>query len=697
MIRRLNPLYALLPLALFLGACTTDDDESVEPVTDPSPGFVATFQPASAQVPFPNDIFFSGTADGTLNIPATGDASLAALNLLDGYSTNAAIYAETTDVIAEESVIYGATVFLVNTTNPLAPVAAQASVADYQNGSTVIEIQPLAPLDAGTTYAAFLTKNIVSTTGDNLSTDADFQALVDLYADETPFDTDLGDATTTALYGAIAPLLQLADGAGIGSSNIAVAWSFKTQTIGASLAAIEAGATAQSAGFVPVPKNGVNYDDGIATTADMDARLAGHADVYVGVIEMPYYSSVESPLTGYWTPAAAPCQAVVDAVDALTEQPESTTGACPTPAVNATIKVPVLLTVPNAASASGGAIAGVTIFQHGITGDRTNMLGIADALADAGQAVVAIDLPLHGLTDNTNPLYASDASPLYGATGMTDITEATFDLDVDGEAGNDPSGEYFINLESLPTARDNLRQASSNLIYLTKSIPEFDYNIALSPALAGADFGGLPISFVGQSLGSMTGVPYLAVNDNDTCGATVGCPALLSVPGGTVAALLAQSPTFGPVVEEGLAENGIIAGTRMFAEFLRNAQTVVDSGDPINYAADAALAHPIVVQEVIGGASSAADQVIPNFATDALVDAMGLDQLGPAFYNDTAGVSGVVKFVAGNHSSLLDPSASLEVTTEMQVEAASFIGSQGTQLAVGVSAVGGQPQVIDSP
>ena len=702
MIRRSNPIYALLPLAVLLGGCTTDSDESVAQTTDPTPGFVATFNPEFGQMPFPNDLFFNGTTDGTLNIPAASDSSLAALNALDGYSTNAAIHADTTESVSEASVVYGATVFLINTANPLAPVAADAHVAEYRNGSTVIEIVPLAPLDPATRYAVLITNNVQSTTGSSLAADADFQMLLDLYADGVPPGTDLGEnnETMTAVYGAIGQLFQLADGAGIGAANLAVAWSFKTQSIGGSLAAIEAAAVAQDSGFTPIPKNGVDYADGIATTADMNAQLQGKADVYVGVIELPYYSSTTAPLSGFWTPETAPCQAVVDADnagdDTLQALPPSTTAWCPMPTVTATISVPVLLTVPNASSATAGAVGGVTIFQHGITGNRTNMLAAADALADVGQAVLAIDLPLHGITDAAHPLYASDDAPLYAATGIAGVTEATFNLDVvnngTGAAGGDgvldSSGKHFINLPSLLTSRDNLRQGVANLVHLAKSVQTMDYNAALGAV--GADFVGLPVSFAGQSLGAMTGVTFLAVN------ADTG-PALLSVPGGGVAALLTQSPTFGPVIEAGLQGNGIIAGSRHFAEFMRNAQTAVDAGDPINYGADAAAAHTIVMHEVIGGGGVLADQVIPNFATDALADVMGLTQLGPAFYNDAGGVSGLVKFVEGGHSSLLDPTASMAATVEMQVEMASFIGSAGTQLAVGVAAAGGQPQVIDSP
>ena len=43
--------------------------------------------------------------------------------------------------------------------------------------------------------------------------------------------------------------------------------------------------------------------------------------------------------------------------------------------------------------------------QHGIGGNRTKALAIADSYADACFVVAAIDLPLHGITNTTSPLY----------------------------------------------------------------------------------------------------------------------------------------------------------------------------------------------------------------------------------------------------------------------------------------------------
>ena len=55
---------------------------------------------------------------------------------------------------------------------------------------------------------------------------------------------------------------------------------------------------------------------------------------------------------------------------------------------------------------------------------------MADSFADAGFVVVAIDLPLHGITSQTDPLYAAGANPLYAGLGLpaSGSIERTFDL-----------------------------------------------------------------------------------------------------------------------------------------------------------------------------------------------------------------------------------------------------------------------------
>ncbi|MCL1051449.1 lipase [Shewanella abyssi] len=90
--------------ALGLTACSEDSYNELVDKTEPLvPQSVIVFDPANGELPLPNDILFSGTTDGTINIPqdddptkpseANGDYSdpMIALGALDGWSTTAPI------------------------------------------------------------------------------------------------------------------------------------------------------------------------------------------------------------------------------------------------------------------------------------------------------------------------------------------------------------------------------------------------------------------------------------------------------------------------------------------------------------------------------------------------------------------------------------------------------------------------------
>jgi hypothetical protein len=148
------------------------------------------------------------------------------------------------------------------------------------------------------------------------------------------------------------------------------------------------------------------------------------------------------------------------------------------------------------------------------------------------------------------------------------------------------------------------------------------------------------------------------------------------------------SPSYGPLIEAGLEANGVIKGTLEYEAFLTAAQTVVDSGDPINYAIAAAEAHPIHMIEVIGGAGLLSDQVIPNSVVDAplsgtepLARIMQLTAID-ATVQDPAGIRGIIRFTEGEHRSFLNPLPSPAATLEMQGEMASFMATDGTTLVI---------------
>src|SRR5205814_10355385 len=145
---------------------------------------------------------------------------------------------------------------------------------------------------------------------------------------------------------------------------------------------------------------GVQHPPG-CTPAALGLGLPGHADLYVGVLNVPYYSSKTAPLTEYWHAPPSPLDATSTFVTRFN----------PLPVPTMTVQIPVLASVPNAASAFGAVspTAGwpLLIFQHGLTGNREDMFAVADSFADAGFVVVAVDLPLHGITKQSDPLYAT--------------------------------------------------------------------------------------------------------------------------------------------------------------------------------------------------------------------------------------------------------------------------------------------------
>jgi hypothetical protein len=196
-------------------------------------------------------------------------------------------------------------------------------------------------------------------------------------------------------------------------------------------------------------------------------------------------------------------------------------------------------------------------------------------------------------------------------------------------------------------------------------------NLDSDPA---GDINAAGIHYLGHSLGAIVGGVYLGVASK-----TEVSTATLAMPGGGLADLLIDSPTFGPRIVAGLGAQGLVQGTTLFEQFLRDAQTAVDSGDPLNYIAAAAVNHPIHLLQIVGSDSSPPDQVVPNSATQRLIDAAALARIhapaAPGPVTNASGFRAYVSFVTGDHGSIIDPTASLAVTTEMQAEAITFAGA----------------------
>jgi hypothetical protein len=334
----------------------------------------------------------------------------------------------------------------------------------------------------------------------------------------------------------------------------------------------------------------------------------------------------------------------------------------------------------------------IVIFQHGLTADRTNLILIGDSLALAGLVGITIDMPLHGCTPPFTtspfcaPLYASSTNPLYTGLGLpaAGSIERTFDLTtLSGGKSVDTSGSHYVALGSPLTLRDNFRQSSVDLVTLAESVA----TITLPAPAAAPYIDPTKVHFIGHSQGSIVGPGFLAAMS------LLPVPPIVSVtlanPGGKWVYLGVESPTFGPPALAQLeqASNGLLTpGTTPFAQYERDVQTVLDSGDPWNYIAAAAAAYPIHLIQVVGSTPQPAgcnpnspppqwctDQVVPNDATARIIATGGFTQ---AHFPGAAGpaLHPFVNFTAGVHGSFVDPRADKAVTQEMQLEAISFTG-----------------------
>jgi len=184
----------------------------------------------------------------------------------------------------------------------------------------------------------------------------------------------------------------------------------------------------------------------------------------VGVLNVPYYSSKAAPLTEYWHAPPFPLDTTSTFVTRFN----------PLPVPTVTLQIPVLVSVPNAASALGAVspAAGwpVLVFQHGITRNREDLFGVADSFADSGFVVVAVDLPLHGITNQADPLYASGANPLYAGLGCRERLHRAHLRSCN--RGGDRSFRFALYqpVESSDLARQPARGVA-DLITLARSLP----------------------------------------------------------------------------------------------------------------------------------------------------------------------------------------------------------------------------------
>jgi len=655
-------------LVLFT-ACGDSNEASTVTVEAPyEAGAYVVFDSANGDIPYPNNILFAGSFDGTLNIPVDPSASDApikeALNTLDGFSTSSPISISFKGEVNASTLYNGLKVYEINTTVTAETLGIPLITSitkelhfgiDYfatVSGDKIVILPINQPLKSHQNYMVILTKAIT----DNHSKPIAPDVASELLLQQTPLLDSNGNHTTLSVEDAfkleaVRQVTQAMIGyaiaqAGLQRDDIVAAWSFQTQTIGAVATAFS---DENSTSVMQIQDTGLTSKDMIGSP-----YMHGNAEVYAGVLAgIPYYLATAK--NSYDT---AP----------LTKSFVFKNGSN-MPELNATLTIPVLVTIPKGLTMPSNGWP-VVIFQHGITQNRTNLLAISEAFASVGYAAVAIDLPLHGIDDNTSGLYMG-------------AYERTFNLDLINNETNtpgpdgkiDPSGMHYINLASLLTSRDNIRQTTSDLIALKNSFG----NVV---AVDGTKFDPSQVAFVGHSLGTMAPFGFFAHRNLESV--------TLAMTGGGIAELLNNSAVFGPIIEAGLAEKGVLKGTNEYSAFMLSTQTILDDADPINYAIEVGQKQKILAIEVVGDEATGnlPDQVIPNnvptaplSGTDPLVTNLQASTLVGST-GELVSPNKTARYNVGNHSSILDPTGSLEATVAMQLQTAAFISVKGSAIIV---------------
>ncbi len=369
--------------AFMIVGCGDDDSSEVKVNNTTDAGAYIVFDSTGGDIPYPNSILFAGSTDGTLNIPyeeTDADASVkTALNTLNGFSTTSPITIGFNGQINPLTLYSNIHLYELGEAGITKELTFH--VPDVINGDYVattsgnkIVILPVKPLASGTDYAVVLTTGITDDANKSIAPDLASELLLS----ETALVDENGNHTTLNLEDATKfegirqisqQLIYLAVAQqSIPREDIVSAWSFKTQTIGTNFTDVKA---ANKSGVI------VGMTDTNLTTAFVGAP--GYANLWVGALaNLPYYLGTPSesnpiaPLNSYYVDA--------DGSPVFTGMP----------ALQDTKTVPVLMSIPNI-SAKPATGWPVVIFQHGITQDRTNLIAIADALAGAGYAAIAID------------------------------------------------------------------------------------------------------------------------------------------------------------------------------------------------------------------------------------------------------------------------------------------------------------------
>lgn len=282
----------------------------------------------------------------------------------------------------------------------------------------------------------------------------------------------------------------------------------------------------------------------------------------------------------------------------------------PAPQLRSVADVPYNLYMPDPSNCSDVNNIPVNIFGHGFTSNKKSADYYAGKTLDTNcQALIAIDLPLHG-----------------------DRWTTAFESVIKQELA-------YMNLAVLPVARDNIRQSVADMMSLRASLGiMFGAKDKHGQAGITSTYGELSklslinngkpgVGYVGISLGGIVGIGYTATMNRpvlvDDLATEAGLFSItrshFDVPGGGIAYFLFNSEAFGGTIKAALKASDDYTAFKtstctglddarcdslFFNTFAYAAQSVLDTTDPANLLGS--IQTPVYLSMAQG------DTVIPN-------------------------------------------------------------------------------------
>jgi Pla-1/cef family extracellular lipase len=617
----MNKLVLSLAITSVLGLSACGGGESIEDVQQEviesgdviTPSARIVFDPSNGVLSAPNDLLFTDTLDGTLNIPVPDPTDIAnpkvAINGLDGWSISqpfplvidfpAGTTLDAGSVFNSSAVRIFETLMGGDTSDADCTTVTRGSACkvvgeltfgvDFiaqASGNNVVVV-PLKPLKAKTSYILALTNTLQDNNGKPVAPSTTYE-LVRQNIAEKP----LGNAAQLGLQGAINSYEAAIVAAGADSETLIYTMAMTTQSTTDVLFTVKS-MMAANAGQGIVPTIGM-ADTGL-TVADALTGiippslvpLYSTANLMKGSITLPYYSGVPTaenpmaPVNERWeglcdsgamlaglaaaNPAAIP-EAPLSVADG-TCMAISQAGGLPAPGLRDLSSIMPLDTernltkfspVPKTKAMMPLEVQMTTPDVNVANGVRAQLGLPALVEPDNGWPVVML---VHGITSQKEAMLPiTGILSLYGmATIAIDHPlhgSRGFDVNMDGTDdinATEISATHYVNLASMLTMRDNTRQSSADLLGLRLGLN----------FLGGADSAGNPIKvdtskvhMLGHSLGAIYAIPFVGLANTSLNPAVDGLfkvtSTSLAMPGMMLANFGIESPAFESLIKSNL-------------------------------------------------------------------------------------------------------------------------------------------------